>query len=171
MPTYPNPDNQVRRSTGHRAVMRSNWRHQFCNGRNKKVFLLALAVRNQSEWHLYRYSRIHLIGHRSAHLDRRRAMGGVNHFYSKFYKECLSVTSSYFSVIDNNFFHIGDEMLTSLAFARMKNRGLEYLDAGMWEINLNDIYTGIAAFINNVGYEFDIIGEYCQDAAFRICGP
>lgn len=58
--------------------------------------------------------------------------GGVNHFYSKLYKECLSVTSSYFSVIDNNFFHIGDEMLTSLAFARMKNRGLEYLDAGMY---------------------------------------
>lgn len=62
--------------------------------------------------------------------------GGTNKFYASLYNESLKIAKSYFSQIDSGLFHIGDEMITSLAFGNMSKNGLYYVDSK----NLNILY-------------------------------
>lgn len=62
-------------------------------------------------------------------------IGGSSAFWEKLYTQCIDISASYFRNIDSGLFHVGDEMLTSLAVAKMTDEGYRILDAG----NLNII--------------------------------
>lgn len=46
-------------------------------------------------------------------------IGGTASFFNKIYDEILSIKDAYWSVINQELFHVGDEMLTSIALARL----------------------------------------------------
>lgn len=55
--------------------------------------------------------------------------GGVSSFYSALYSYCVAEFSNYLKVIDDDIFHVGDEMLTTLALAKLKENGTQIIDA------------------------------------------
>lgn len=63
-------------------------------------------------------------------------LGGVNSLYSTLYDHCNRISPSYFSHVNSNLFHVGDEFLTSLALAKIREEGLSLFNAGA----LNGIY-------------------------------
>lgn len=56
--------------------------------------------------------------------------GGVNNWYSVIYSKCTNYATNYFNCIDSGLFHIGDEFLTTLALAKMREEGLFPFNAG-----------------------------------------
>ncbi len=57
-------------------------------------------------------------------------ISGNGQFFAKLYEECQFVAPLYFKAIHQNLRHIGDEMITSLAMAILKENNLYYVDAG-----------------------------------------
>lgn len=49
-------------------------------------------------------------------------IGGTASFYKNIYDEILSFKDAYWSVINQGLFHVGDEMLTSIALARLRQK-------------------------------------------------
>lgn len=49
-------------------------------------------------------------------------IGGTASFFKKIYDEILSFKDAYWSVINHGLFHVGDEMLTSIAFAHLRQK-------------------------------------------------
>ena len=49
-------------------------------------------------------------------------VGGTASFYKIIYDEILSFKDAYWSVINKGLFHVGDEMLTSIALARLRKK-------------------------------------------------
>ena len=56
-------------------------------------------------------------------------IGGCNNFYEALYSDILNFKDKYFAEIQNGLFHIGDEMLTTIGFERLRAKGLYYYDA------------------------------------------
>lgn len=61
-------------------------------------------------------------------------IGGNNTFFSMLYEESIRIIPSYFNLIKEGLIHIGDEMITTLAIRRLKNKDLNYYDLGVCEI-------------------------------------
>ncbi|ROT17769.1 hypothetical protein EEL51_11455 [Muribaculaceae bacterium Isolate-110 (HZI)] len=61
-------------------------------------------------------------------------MSGKTKFWKELYERCVNIAPSYFSSLDKDLFHVGDEMLTSLAIAEMTDNGMRLLDAGTMNI-------------------------------------
>lgn len=49
-------------------------------------------------------------------------IGGTASFYKKLYDEILSIKDAYWNVINQGLFHVGDEMLTSIALMRLRKK-------------------------------------------------
>lgn len=59
--------------------------------------------------------------------------GGTRETYSLLYKYCQRVVKNYFSLIDYDLYHVGDEMITSIAVQLMKQDGYApFYDAGLF---------------------------------------
>lgn len=61
-------------------------------------------------------------------------ISGNAKFWKELYVRCIKLVPAYFKSLDKGLFHIGDEMLTSIAVAEMVNQGLHLLDAGTLNI-------------------------------------
>lgn len=64
-------------------------------------------------------------------MDRWRTMGGVNDWYSILYEHCIEHSDSYFRCLDAGLFHTGDEFLTTLAIAKIREDGLLPFNVGV----------------------------------------
>jgi hypothetical protein len=59
--------------------------------------------------------------------------GGTRETYSLLYKYCQRVVTNYFSLIDHDLYHVGDEMITSIAVQLMRQDGYApFYDAGLF---------------------------------------
>lgn len=57
-------------------------------------------------------------------------IGGTNSFFKDLYNDICSFKGSYWNNIDNGLFHVGDEMLTSIALCHLRDRYYT-VDAGV----------------------------------------
>jgi len=57
-------------------------------------------------------------------------IAGDNKFYENLYNRCFNIAPRYFRKLDENLFHIGDEVLTSMSMSMMTNEGIRIIDAG-----------------------------------------
>lgn len=55
-------------------------------------------------------------------------IGGVSSFYSALYSEIMTIKEDYWRVINGGLFHIGDEMLTSIALSKLRRLGISPVD-------------------------------------------
>lgn len=60
--------------------------------------------------------------------------GGTREFFGRLYNESVKVAGAYFPQVGNDLFHVGDEMITSIAFGRMREEGLRYYDVRLLDI-------------------------------------
>lgn len=56
-------------------------------------------------------------------------IGGDAAFFNALYREILLFKDNYWNVVHNGLFHVGDEMLTSIALARLRKYGICPVDA------------------------------------------
>ena len=73
-------------------------------------------------------------------------IGGTNTFFQSLYNDICSFKASYWENIENNLFHVGDEMLTSIALCHLREVHCT-VDAGM----LGYIYRYWSIY-ENLGY-------------------
>lgn len=57
-------------------------------------------------------------------------IGGQASFWKTLYNEILSIKDDYWKVVNADLFHVGDEMLTSVALSRLFKKGISTIDAG-----------------------------------------
>ena len=57
-------------------------------------------------------------------------IGGTSDFFSSLYKEIILFVDRYWSNLNANLFHIGDEMLTTIAIAKLREKKIIPIDAG-----------------------------------------
>ena len=60
--------------------------------------------------------------------------GGINSFFSTLYNKVNIFADKYFCSLNDEQFHIGDEMLTTIALAQLKSEGIYYFDIGLTHI-------------------------------------
>jgi len=61
-------------------------------------------------------------------------IGGISSFFRNIYEEIMSFKENYWKVVNNGLFHVGDEMLTTIALARLRKRGVYPVDVKLFGV-------------------------------------
>ena len=64
-------------------------------------------------------------------MGRWRIYGGGSSFFGLMYDTAQEIFPHYVKNINNGLLHIGDEMISTLAIRRLKNKGVQFYDAGI----------------------------------------
>ena len=61
-------------------------------------------------------------------------IGGKSAFYNALYREVMFFVEQYWEHVHDGLFHVGDEMLTSIALQRLRKKGIVPIDAKLFNV-------------------------------------
>lgn len=61
-------------------------------------------------------------------------IGGTSDFFRKLYADIINFKNNYWNVVNSGLFHVGDEMMTSIALAHLRKQSIYPVDASQFGV-------------------------------------